>query len=341
MRLVKLDATLDFPGDGARAIESLGLDGAWASEIGHDPLLTLAGAARASSSLTLGTSVLVAFGRSPMNTAMLANDVQELSGGRLVLGLGSQVRAHIERRYAMPWSQPAARMREYVAALRAIWANWSDDRPLNFRGEFYRLTLMPPFFRPAPHSFGAPRVFVAAVGPAMTEVAGEVADGLLVHPFTTARYLDEVTRPALERGFARRERERADFEVSLSALVGVGEGESAARAVRDQVAFYASTPAYRGVLEVAGLGDLGDALGRHAVRGRWGEMGRLVPDDFLEQVATVGPATSVADDLLARWGSRVDRLGVSDPGGDPAAAWEVLAALVARRGPAAPTPTRQ
>lgn len=202
-----IDGDLSF-GDGdvanqARAVEAAGYDGAWAAEVGHDPLLILAGAASATSRLELGTGIVVAFGRSPMITAMMANDVQFLSKGRLLLGLGSQIKPHIEKRYSMPWSQPAARMREYILALRAIWSCWNEGTPMNFRGEFYRHTLMTPFFSPAPNPFGAPKIFLAAVGELMTEVAGEVADGLLVHPFTTERYLREVTLPALERGLAR------------------------------------------------------------------------------------------------------------------------------------------
>ncbi|HEY5439628.1 MAG TPA: TIGR03617 family F420-dependent LLM class oxidoreductase, partial [Acidimicrobiales bacterium] len=213
-----IDGDLSFRGgdiaEHARRAESEGYDGAWAAEAGHDPLLIAASAAPATSTLELGTGIVVAFGRSPMITATMANDVQLLSKGRLLLGLGSQIKPHIEKRYSMPWSHPAPRMREYILAMRAIWACWNEGEPLNFRGEFYKHTLMTPFFNPGPNPYGAPKVYLAAVGELMTEVAGEVADGLLVHPFTTERYLSEVTLPALERGLAKSGRTLEGYPIS-------------------------------------------------------------------------------------------------------------------------------
>jgi probable F420-dependent oxidoreductase len=199
-----------------------------------------------------------------MITATMANDVQLLSRGRLLLGLGSQIKPHIEKRYSMPWSHPAPRMREYVLAMHAIWNCWNEGAPLNFRGEFYRHTLMSPFFNPGPNPYGAPKVYLAAVGELMTEVAGEIADGLLVHPFTTERYLRDVTLPALERGLAKSGRALADFPVSFSGFIATGDSdeqlEDAMRRVRAQIAFYGSTPAYRAVLELHGWGALQSEL---------------------------------------------------------------------------------
>jgi len=255
-----IDGGLSFRSDDvgaeARELELAGYDGAWSAETGHDPLLIVAGAATATTTLELGTGIVVAFARSPMITATMANDVQLLSRGRLLLGLGSQIKPHIEKRYSMPWSHPAPRMREYVLAMRAIWACWNEGAALNFRGEYYRLTLMSPFFNPGPNPYGAPKVYLAAVGELMTEVAGEVADGLLVHPFTTERYIREVTLPALERGLAKSGRDTKDFPISFSGLVATGDTDEeladATRKVRGQIAFYGSTPAYRGVLELHG-----------------------------------------------------------------------------------------
>ncbi len=316
-----IDGDLSF-GDGdvanqARAVEAAGYDGAWAAEVGHDPLLILAGAASATMRLELGTGIVVAFGRSPMITAMMANDVQLLSKGRLLLGLGSQIKPHIEKRYSMPWSQPAARMREYILALRAIWSCWNEGAPMNFRGEFYRHTLMTPFFSPAPNPFGAPKIFLAAVGELMTEVAGEVADGLLVHPFTTERYLREVTLPALERGLAKAGRPPEAFQISYSGLIATGvteaELESAKDHVRSQIAFYGSTPAYRGVLELHGWGDLQTELNTLSRSGDWTAMGKLIDDDVLGTLSVVAPVGDVARRVHARFGDVIDRFSLYVP----------------------------
>src|SRR5271170_4558507 len=237
-----LSFRIDDPGAEARALELAGYDGAWSAETGHDPLLIAAAASTTTTTLELGTGIVVAFARSPMITATMANDVQLLSRGRLLLGLGSQIKPHIEKRYSMPWSHPAPRMREYVLAMRAIWDCWNGDGPLNFRGEFYRHTLMTPFFNPGPNPYGAPKVYLAAVGELMTEVAGEVADGLLVHPFTTERYIREVTLPALERGLVKAGREPKGFPISFSGLIATGatvdDQRDAEAKVRAQIAFY-------------------------------------------------------------------------------------------------------
>jgi probable F420-dependent oxidoreductase len=255
-----------------------------------------------------------------MNVAHLANDLQLYSGGRFVLGLGSQVKPHIERRFSMPWSRPAARMREYILALRAIWRSWETGERLAFRGEFYTHTLMAPFFSPGPNPHGAPPVHLAAVGEAMTEVAGEVADGIMLHPFTTRRYLVERTLPALERG-ARGARR----EVSVSCLVATGttdaEMADAVRKTREQIAFYGSTPAYRRVLDLHGWGELGVELTALSIRQRWAEMGRLVDDDVLNEFAVVAAPQAVGAAIEQRFGGLADRVNFYAPYDHDARLW--------------------
>ncbi|MGH3094640.1 MAG: LLM class F420-dependent oxidoreductase, partial [Streptosporangiales bacterium] len=300
----------------------LGYDGIWSAETDHDPFLPLALAARHTKTALLGTSIAVAFARNPMNLAYLGNDLQSLSQGRFVLGLGSQIRAHIAKRFSMPWSHPAPRMREMIQAIRGIWAAWETGERLSFRGDFYTHTLMTPFFSPGPNKYGTPRIFLAAVGPRMTEVAGDVADGMLVHGFTTERYLREVTLPAVERGLARSGRTRADFELSYPAFIVTADNEQdmaqAAAACKKQIAFYASTPAYLPVLERHGWEELGDELNRLSKTGdpdRWDRMGGLVDDEVLHAFAVVAQPSDVSAALHARFGGVVDRVSFSRPFG--------------------------
>ncbi len=230
----------------AQRAEDDGFDGLWCAETGHDPFLPLLLAAEHTERLELGTGIAVAFARNPMSTAVLANDLQAFSKGRFMLGLGSQIKPHIEKRYSMPWSHPAPRMREFITAMRAIWSAWHNGTKLAFRGDFYKHTLMTPFFNPGPNQYGVPKVFLAAVGQLMTEVAGEVADGLLAHGFTTARYMREVTLPALDRGLAKAGRTSAGFEISYPAMMVTGTNEAemqtATQAVKQQLAFYCVDP---------------------------------------------------------------------------------------------------
>ncbi|MGH9067119.1 MAG: LLM class F420-dependent oxidoreductase, partial [Acidimicrobiales bacterium] len=278
-------------GPAAAGAEAVGYDGVWSPETGHDPFLPLTIAAEHTETLELGTGIAVAFARNPMNLAMVANDLQAYSKGRFLLGLGSQIKPHIEKRFSMPWSHPAPRMRELILAMRAIWRSWHEGEALAFRGEFYTHTLMTPFFDPGPNPYGPPKVLLAAVGGRMTEVAGEVADGILVHGFTTEAYLRQVTMPALSRGMARSGRRREDFQVSYPGFVVTGttdeEMAEAAKGVRAQIAFYGSTPAYRPVLELHGWGDLQTELNTLSKQGRWAEMGDLVTDEMLEAFAVV------------------------------------------------------
>lgn len=312
---MKIDGAIGFDPSGigaaAKRLEDAGYDGAWAPETGRDPFLPLAVAAEATERIELATGIAVAFARNPMTLAMLANDLQQLSRGRFILGLGSQIKPHITKRFSMPWSHPAPRMREMILAVRAIWASWATGGPLDFRGDFYTHTLMTPFFNPGPNPFGNPKIVLAAVGEHMAEVAGEAGDGLLVHPFTTSRYLSEVSLPALERGAAKAGKQRSDLTVALPGFVVTGttpeEMAAHAKAAKDQLAFYGSTPAYRPVLEIHGWGDLQTELHTRSKRGEWASMGELIDDEILEAFAVVAPPGEVATRILERWGGLVDR----------------------------------
>ena len=295
----------------AKALEELGMSGIMTAEMAHDPFFPLLVAAQNTEHVELITSIAVAFARTPMILANIGHDLNQYSKGRFVLGLGSQIKPHITKRFSRPWSNPAARMREYILAMRAIWANWHQQEPLAFTGKFYTHTLMTPMFTPTDTQYGAPRVLLAAVGPMMTEVAGEVADGIIVHAFTTEKYMREVTIPALERGFAKSGRKREDFEISYPSFVVTGATEQAmseaAIATRKQIAFYGSTPAYKPVLESIGAGDLQGDLNTMSKQGRWDEMGQLITDDILNAFAVVSEPDGVADEILRRYGDMVDR----------------------------------
>lgn len=304
-------------GDAARELERLGYDGCWTAEINHDPFLPLTLAAEHTSRIELGTSIAVAFARNPMTVANIGWDLQDYSAGRLLLGLGTQIKPHIEKRFSMPWSHPAARMGEFVAALQEIWACWRDGTRLNFVGDFYTHRLMTPMFVPEPHPYGSPKIAIAAVGELMTEMCGEVADGLIAHAFTTRRYFDEVTVPALQRGMAKSGRSRGDFQVMAPVFVvtGVDEAEIAAAAVgtRKQIAFYASTPAYRKVLELHGWGDLQTELHRLSLEGQWDTMATLIDDEILATFAVVAPLDTLAGALRERCDGIIDRVMVGLP----------------------------
>ncbi len=297
--------------------ERIGFDGIWSTEVARDPFLPLVLAAEKSSSLQLGTAVAVAFARSPMTMATAANDLNAFSRGRFVLGLGSQIQAHIERRFSMPWSAPAERMREYLAALQAIWASWQTGAKLDFRGEHYQHTLMTPMFCPEPNPYGPPKVMLAAVGPMMTRVAAEGADGLLVHGFTTARYLREVTMPIIEAGLVASGRGRADFTTSYPGLIVTGtseaEYEEARKRVRHQIAFYGSTPAYRAVLDLHGWGDLHRELNRLSKSGDWTTMMSLIQDEVLNTFAVQGEPKAVGTEIVRRFDHLVDRFTLYTP----------------------------
>jgi probable F420-dependent oxidoreductase len=299
----------------AAEAEAEGFDGVGASETRHDPFLALALAARETTRIELLSAIAVAFARNPMTLAQTAHDLQAISGGRFLLGLGSQVKPHIERRFSMPWYRPAARMAEFVRAVRAIWTTWQTGEPLRFRGEFYTHTLMTPFFSPPPLPGGPPPIWIAAVGERMTEVAGEVGDGLHAHSFTTRHYLAEVSLPALHRGAEAAGRDPAGVGVALPALVAVGDDQAsldaAIRATKAQIAFYGSTPSYLPVLAAHGWTDLHERLHAASRRGEWETMPDLVPDEVLSAFAAVGSAGEVAAELRSRFAGLVTRLSFS------------------------------
>ncbi|CAA0095052.1 putative protein [Mycolicibacterium vanbaalenii] len=303
--------------DGARMLERRGYDGCWTAEINHDPFLPLTLAAEHTTSIELGTSIAVAFARNPMTVAQIGWDLQDYSRGRFLLGLGSQIKPHIEKRFSMPWGKPVVRMHEFVLALREIWSCWREGRELRFEGEFYTHTLMTPMFVPPAHAHGDPKVFVAAVGDRMTEMCGEVADGLLAHAFSTQRYFREVTLPTLTRGIERAGRQRGDVEVASPIFVVTGRDEdemrTAAAGTRRQIAFYASTPAYRGVLELHGWGDLQTELHRLSRLGDWEAMGSLIDDAMLDEFAVVAPVDELVKKIRKRCGGLIDRVLVGFP----------------------------
>jgi probable F420-dependent oxidoreductase len=335
---VKIDALMcGGPGEAAgeaAAAQASGYDGLHSSELQHDPFLLVARAVAGAPELEFGTSIAVAFARSPMTVAYSSWDLQALAGGRFHLGLGSQVKAHVERRFSMPWSRPAARMREYVLALRAIWRSWQDGGKLDFDGEFYRHTLMTPMFSPGPLESGPPRVLLAAVGDAMTRVAGEVADGLIAHSFTTRRYLQEVTLPAVRAGLAHGGRAAKDFDLVYAPFVVTGADEesmaASAAVARERIAFYASTPSYRAVLELHGWGDLQSSLNALARQGRWREMGGLIDSEMLGAFAVVAPLDELPA-AYARWvGGLADRTSFTPPEGmDAEATRELIGSIKA------------
>jgi len=338
---MKIDANLDTQSldsvtSSARALDQEGYDGLWSSESAHDPFLPLAAAATASDRAELGTSIAVAFARTPMTVAYTAHDLQAYSQGRFLLGLGSQVKPHIERRFSMPWSHPAPRMREFISALHAIWDSWDTGAPLSFRGDFYQHTLMTPFFSPPASGYPRPKVILAAVGETMTRVAGEVADGILLHGFTTERYIREVTLPAVETGLASAGRSQADFQVAHLALIATGRTEeqaaAAQRAVRQQIAFYGSTPSYKSVLELHGWGDLGDelnSLSRSSREDKWEAMADLIDDKVLGTFAVVAEPGQVAQELSRRFGDLVDRLKFYTPYESEQSLWNEIRASLA------------
>ncbi|MGH8998170.1 MAG: LLM class F420-dependent oxidoreductase [Acidimicrobiia bacterium] len=312
-----MTSDLGSVGEQAQRIEALGYDGLFTAETQHDPFFPLLLAAQHTTRLELGTSIAVAFPRSPLHLAHIGHDLAAYSKGRFILGLGSQVKAHIEKRFSATFSHPAPRMREIVLAAKAIWKAWETGEPLRFEGEFYRHTLMTPFFTPPPSGYGAPRIFIAAVGEKMTEVVGEVADGMFVHGFTTEKYLRETTLPAIERGLAKGGRSRSDVSLSGAVFMVTGaddaELEAADVGTRRQIAFYGSTPAYRGVLEAHGWGDLGDELNAMSKRGEWVEMGRLITDDVLDVFAVAGKPSDLPGLVMGRFGDVLDRLSFYAP----------------------------
>ncbi|TVS16516.1 MAG: TIGR03617 family F420-dependent LLM class oxidoreductase [Gammaproteobacteria bacterium] len=306
-----LTTDLDKVADNVRQLEEMGYSGAMTAETSHDPFFPLLLAAGESKKIELMTSIAVAFARTPMVLANIGHDLNAYSKGRFIMGLGSQIKPHITKRFSMPWSSPAPRMREFILAMRAIWDTWYNGTKLDFRGEFYQHSLMTPFFTPTNTEFGAPKVFLAAVGPLMSQVAGEVADGMIVHAFTTEEYLRGTTLPNIEKGLAAAGRKREDFQVAYPCFVVTGTDErsfaQAKETVTRQIGFYGSTPAYKGVLDSIGAGELQPVLNTMSKEGKWKEMGELITDDILQKFAVVAEPKDVAAQMKQRYGDIIDR----------------------------------
>jgi probable F420-dependent oxidoreductase len=289
----------------ARRAEALGYDGVLAAETKDDPYIVMALAAQATRRVGLATAVAIAFPRSPMVTALSAWTLQKLSDGRFTLGLGSQVKGHIERRYGMRWSAPGPWLRDYVGALRAIWASWQNGTKLDFASEHYKLSLMVPLFAPAPIEHPRIPVELAAVNPYMCQVAGEVADGIRAHPIATPRYIAEVMLPAAKKGAAKAGRDLAQFTMCVMPLVATARDRRTLAGrigdVRARVAFYASTPAYLLAFESEGYGEVARTLQGHARAQRWAEMADLVSDQMLDAYAVIGTYDEIAAKLRARY----------------------------------------
>jgi probable F420-dependent oxidoreductase len=321
---MKLDAGLGTEGkylrsvgDAARAAESLGFAGLWASETKHDAFLPLAIAADVTEKIELGTSIAVAFSRSPMEVAQTAWDLQDLSGGRFILGLGTQIKAHVKRRFSMPWDRPVARLREYIRALRAIWGSFQTEGPLSFEGEFYRHTLMTPFFNPGPIEHPEIPVHIAGVNTRLATLAGELCDGFHIHPFHSPEYIRKTVNPAIAEG--AREKGRDPERVDLVTSVFVVTGRSAAEVqeqrekMRAQIAFYASTPTYRTVLEAHGWEGVGEKLGKLAKNKKWGEMPGLITDEMLPAFSIETSPDEVGSALRERYEGLIDRVALYLP----------------------------
>lgn len=306
-----------------KELEDIGYDGGFSFEAKHDPFLALAVASEHTTTLRLGTAIAIAFARNPMNLANLGYDMQSISGGRFVLGLGSQVKPHIEKRFSSVWSHPAERMREIVLAIKAIWNCWEGKGRLDFRGKFYTHTIMIPAFDPGPNPYGPPPIFTGGFGPRMTAIAGEASDGFIAHPFNTRRSLLENTLPALQKGLELSGRKRSDIEVMCATLVVTAdteEGLAASKlAARKQLAFYGSTPAYLPTLACHGWQGVHEELNRLSKQGRWDDMTALVGDEILEEIAVVGERHEIAGKLRARLDGIADSVSIThnrcpDPG---------------------------
>jgi probable F420-dependent oxidoreductase len=321
---VKLDAALGSEGEylkgmdrTAGAAEDLGFAGLWTSETKHDAFLPLAIAANDTREIELGTSVAIAFSRSPMETAQTAWDLQHLSDGRFVLGLGTQVKAHITRRFSMPWGKPAVRLREYILAVRAIWASFQNEGPLQFEGEFYNHTLMTPFFNPGPIDHPEIPVYIAGVNTRLAKLAGEICDGFHVHPFHSPEYVRQTVIPAIADGARQANRDPDQVELATSAFVitGVNGEETKERreSVRAQISFYASTPTYRTVLEAHDWEEVGERLGTMAREKKWREMPALITDEMLAAFAVEAAPDELGTALKDRYDGLIDRVSLYIP----------------------------
>ncbi len=298
--------------EAARNAEALGYDGFFSAETQYEPFLPLAFAANATDRIELGTSIAVAFPRSPMVTALMSWDLARLSQGRFILGLGTQIRAHITRRFSTEWDSPGPRLRDYILGMRAIWDAWQNSTPLRYKGDFYQFTLMTPFFDPGPVPKPEIPIYIAGVGPWLSTMAGETCDGFFVHPFHTARYLEQVVLPNMRDGAESAGRSLEDVTRATSVFVMTGETQSeieqAMEPVRQQISFYASTPSYKPVLEASGW-EFGEELNAMSKRGEWDKMPSIVPDEAVFEVGVAAPVDGLANAIKDRYDGLVDRVG--------------------------------
>jgi probable F420-dependent oxidoreductase len=295
-----------------RAAEAVGFAGMWTPETKHNPFFPLLIAAEHSERIQFGPAVAIAFPRSPMVMAQIAWDLQAVSRGRFILGLGTQVKAHIERRFGMTWEAPVAKLRDYIGALRAIWHAWQTGTKLDYQGTYYQHTLMTPFFNPGPIAHPRVPVYIAGVNEGLARLAGELCEGFHAHPFHSAKYLNEIVRPQIAAGAEQAGRSLADVELASGVFVITGVNEAAMEVmrtmVRDQISFYASTPTYRVVLECHGWQDIGEQLSRLASAKRWGEMGALISDEMIEVFAVEAPLDRLGQALRRRYDGVLDRV---------------------------------
>lgn len=296
----------------ARAAETMGFNGLWSTETMHDPFLPGALIAEHTQNLQFGTAVAISFARSPATLAYTAWDLAQASGGRFMLGLGTQVKAHVQRRFGMPWpASVVGKLREQITAIRTFWQTWQTEEKLNFNGEYYKLNLMTPFFNPGPIDHPDIPIYIAGVNTGLARLAGETADGFHVHPFHTLRYVNEVLLPAIEQGATKAGRRRADIKLSTSAFVVTTPEED--QFIRQQIAFYASTPSYRSVMALHGWEDVAKELSTLVARGKWGEMPALIDDDMLRSFAVIADIADLPAALTEKYRGLVDRLGLYIP----------------------------
>ena len=305
-------ARLSEAGKIARAAEAVGFGALWTPETKHNGFFPLLIAADHTAEIELGTAVAIAFARSPMVIAQEAWDLQTFSGGRFILGLGTQVKAHIERRYGMQWDPPVPKLRDYIKALRAIWNSWQTGEKLDYRGQFYNHTLMSPFFNPGPIADPHIPIYIAGVNEGLARLAGELCEGFHVHPFHSVAYLNGVVRPQIAAGAAKTGRAPSDVALVSSVFMITGPDEASMEGMRqfarDQIAFYASTPTYRVVLAAHGWEDVGEQLSRLAATRRWGEMGKLISDEMLDVFAVQAPFDRLGRAIKERYAGVLDRV---------------------------------
>lgn len=321
-------ATMENAAVEAKRLSALGYDGVYSLEGSWDPFFPLAIASEHAPELDIATGIAVAFPRNPSHIAYQAWDLQKFSKGKFSLGIGSQIKAHIEKRFGLEFNPPAARMREYILAVKAFFDCWQNGTKLDFQGKYYRHTLMTQMFNPGPNPYGIPPIMLGALGPKMTEVAGEVADGLIVHPFNSMRFLEEKAMPAVKQGLNKAGRKLDDFILQINAIVITGETEEEYKAAEESVkgllGFYASTPAYRPPMDAVGLGDLQPKLNVLSKEGKWGELGDYINEEFLDAFCTRGKPEDIAGMLKAKYGKYADRLAIYAPYAAPDDMWKKI-----------------